>query len=587
MPQDHRKIAAAFIAVCAWAVAGDAAAARRRPVSVRARSVASTSNARSASASEEMLRIPTSTKTTVPSVLFVTEKRAYLNRGALDGLVPGQSISLLRRARGVGPCTIESVSDHRATCIGAHAQAGDGFRLPVATVEGRRALPPVGLPPVEDAQTLRERALVVGDAEYQKVDFNHAHASASHVRASLQPAFALWHTASDPGGDYSLERLDGAVQAYDIGGTGLDFAAAFTAMHWGARASSGRFRPTSQSQFYLWEAQLSRRHTEAQTVVTVGRMWPWHTPGLAMLDGLQIGRRNQTDTAEGGIYAGMLPVALSTMPSSSSWAAGSYGTLVQTGSNKGTLRLMREEVRVGVLSDPVSKLVTDADLVAQAWIGMWNVSLGGRALLAPHVRSGPQIDRASFDLGARPTAGVGANLHLRYLGAPLPATVTLAGQIPTTRGLLSAFADTFWNISAGFALKAFGSFNQERDTNQRIVTAGAEARLPRVGDGLSLGGEVETGWMRGVLGYSQLAARAGERIQLLARLSVSASQFQTSGSASSLDEVGGYLHVEGRLATWLRLRAWSLLRVPFLIDGELPRDPSYGLVLGASLTGVN
>lgn len=587
MPQDHRKIAAAFIAVCGWAVAGDAAAARRRPVSVRARSVASTSGTRPASAPEEASRIPSGAKATVPSVLFVTEKRAYLNRGALDGLAPGQSISLLRRARGVGACTIESVSDHRATCTGAHPQAGDGFRLPVGAVDGRRTVSPVALPPVVDDQTLRERALVVGEADYQKVDFNRAHASASHARVSLQPEFVLWHTASDPGGDYSLERLDGAVQAYDIGGTGLDFAAAFTAMHWGARNSDGRFRPTSQSQFYLWEAQVSRRRAEANTVVTVGRMWPWHTPGLVMLDGLQIGRRNQTDTAEGGIYAGMIPAALSTMPSSSSWAAGTYGTLVQTGNHRDTLRLVREEARVGVMSDPVTKLVTDADLLAQAWMGMWNMSLGGRALMAPHVRSGPQLDRASFDLGARPTAGVGANLHLRYLGAPLPATVTLAGQIPTTRGLLSAFADTFWNISAGFALKAFGSFNQERDSKQRIVTAGAEARLPRVGDGLSLGGEAETGWMRGLLGYTQLAARAGERIQLLARLSVSATQFQTSGSASSLDELGGYVHIEGRLATWLRLRAWSLLRMPFLIDGEFPRDPSYGLVLGASLTGVN
>jgi hypothetical protein len=585
MPQNHRKIAAAFIAIWGLTLAGEAAAAKRRPVHVRARSVASASSTRPVLAVEEATRAPTSSKAPAASVLFVTEKRAYLNRGALDGLAVGQSVPLLRRGRAMGTCTIESVSDHQATCTGTRARPGDGFRLPDAAVTQRRAASPVALPPVEDGATLRERALAVAETPYEKVDFNRAHASSSHARASLQPEFVLWHTGSDPGGDYTLERVDGAVQAYDIGGSGIDFSAAFTAMHWGARTGSSRFRPNTQTQFYLWQAEFSRRHADANTVVTVGRMWPWHTPGLTMLDGLQIGRRNQADTAEGGIYAGMIPVALSTMPSSSSWAAGAYGSLVQTGSNHGGLRLLREEARLGVENDPSTKLVTDADLLAQAWIGMWNVSLGGRGLVASHVRSGPMLDRASFDLGARPTAKAGANLHLRYLGAPLPAAVTLPDQIPTTHGMLSALADSFWNLSPGVALKAFGSFNQERVSNQRIITAGAELRLPRIRDGLSLGGEAETGWMRGVLVYSQLASRAGERIQLLARLSVSATQFKTD-MASSQDELGGYLHIEGRLATWLRLRAWSLLRMPFVVNGELPTELNYGLVAGASLTGA-
>jgi hypothetical protein len=53
-----------------------------------------------------------------------------------------------------------------------------------------------------------------------------------------------------------------------------------------------------------------------------------------------------------------------------------------------------------------------------------------------------------------------------------------------------------------------------------------------------------------------------------------------------VDEIGGYLHIDGALASWLRLRAWSLIRVPFLIQGALPTDPTYGVVLGLSLTGT-
>jgi hypothetical protein len=111
--------------------------------------------------------------------------------------------------------------------------------------------------------------------------------------------------------------------------------------------------------------------------------------------------------------------------------------------------------------------------------------------------------------------------------------------------------------------------------------------LPRVYDGLAFGGEVETGWLRGWLAYSQLASRAGERIHLLARLSVSASEFQTPTTTPNLDEVGAYFHLEGVLANWLRLRAWSTVRVPFLVEGELPTGLSYGVVFGASLTGTN
>jgi hypothetical protein len=582
------------IAVLGWATPGDAQAAQRRSraTSARmspARATATSKGARRLSRTEEAERTPsvkTARPDSAPSVLFVTEKRAYLNRGTLDGLAPRQSIQLLRRGRAMGTCTIENTSDHRATCTGAHARVGDGFRLPASTPAQKRARHSPELPPIVDEQTLRERAEAVGEASYQKVDFNRAHALIAHAHTSISPRFTVWHTGADPRGDYTLEELDAIVQAYDLGGTGLDFTAAFTAMRWGARETTGRFRPTSQSQFYVWEAEVTRRRTDAGTVVAVGRIWPWHTPGLAMLDGLQIGRRNQTETAEGGLYAGYLPLAPSTVPSTESWAAGTYGTLVQTGSNQGTFRLAREEARVGLSGGPGTGLVTDADLLVQSWIGIWNVAAGGRALLAPSVTSGPVLDRATLDLGARPTALFGADVHLRYFGAPLPTAALLTGVVPTARGMLSALANAHWNVSPWLGLAAFASLNQERDTGQSISTGGAEFRLAHIADGLSLGGEIERGWMRGMLAYGQLSARAGERLRLLARVSVSATEFQTPTSAPNVDEAGGYLHVDGALASWLRLRVWSQLRVPFLIEGALPIETSYGLVFGASLTGA-
>jgi len=87
------------------------------------------------------------------------------------------------------------------------------------------------------------------------------------------------------------------------------------------------------------------------------------------------------------------------------------------------------------------------------------------------------------------------------------------------------------------------------------------------------------------LAYGQLAARAGERLRLFARMSVSTTAFQTPTSATSVDEVGGYLHVDGTLASWLRLRVWSLVRAPITIQDESPTGTRYGLVFGTSLAG--
>src|SRR5262249_55571686 len=49
-------------------------------------------------------------------VRFVTAKRAYLDRGALDGLKVGDAISLQRLGKNVGGCKLESVAEREATC---------------------------------------------------------------------------------------------------------------------------------------------------------------------------------------------------------------------------------------------------------------------------------------------------------------------------------------------------------------------------------------------------------------------------------------------------------------------------------------
>jgi hypothetical protein len=521
------------------------------------------------------------------SVQYVTEKRAYLDRGAKEGLAPKQSLQLFRGGRAVGSCAIETLADHQATCVGGRPRAGDSFRLPPRTGVKKRERD-VALPPVTDEETLRTRADVVSGAPYEKVDFNGVRVLAAHTHGEVSAGFMVWHTSPDPNGDYSVEELDGTVQVYDLGSTGIDFNAAFTAMRWGARAAIGRFQPTQQSQFYLWEAEFSKRGADTKTVFAVGRIWPWHAPGMTLLDGVQVGRHNEEETAEGGVYAGLVPLASTVAPTFTAWATGAYGALVENGSKNSTLRLAREEARVGVWGGPGTGLVADAEVLAQAWLGAWNVGGGGRALLATQVNPNPVIDRAYFDLGAQATATFGIGLHLRYFGAALPALAILQGVTPSPTGTFNALGDAHWELARWLGVSGFGGFNQDRDTGRSLGYAAADLRLPRLlggAGGVSVGGEVEDGWLRGGLLYGQIVARLWGRLGILARVSASSSEYENPTPSPNVDELGGYVQLDGALSSWLRVRASSLIRVPFLIQGATPWDQTFGLVVGMSLIG--
>ena len=361
------------------------------------------------------------------TVQFVTDKRAYLNRGSRDGLAIKQSIQILRGGRSVASCVVDSVADHQATCAGGRPRVGDSFRLPTPGAALKHEAPPPELPPLTDEETLRARAAAVADARYDKVDFTGVRAFAAHTQAALSPSYVIWHSDPDPRGDYSLEQVDGLVHVYDLGRTGVDFHAAFTAQHWGSRASIGRFQPAAPSQFYLWQAELSRRRFDASTVFAVGRVWPWHAPGLTILDGFQIGRQSEDQTKEAGLYAGFLPTATTVAPSTAAWATGAYGTLVETGGTRSAFRLARQEGRIGVWGGAGAGTATDGEAFAQAWLGAWNVGGGGRAVYAPSIAPGIAIDRAYLDLGARPSLPFAMGAHVRYFGAALPAMAMLAG----------------------------------------------------------------------------------------------------------------------------------------------------------------
>ena len=534
--------------------------------------------------------------TVVGFVQFVTEKRAYLNRGSLDGIAARQTVPLTRAGRGVGSCTIEAVSERQATCVGGRPRSGDAFRVARASNRTSKRKPgtaPAALPPLIDDRTLATRAAVVAEASLEKVEFTGKRAFGAHSTATVSPGFATWLTQPDPQGGYSQERIDGAIHGVEIGSTGARFDGAFSALRWRTPPALERFRSGTTTQFYLWEAEASTRRREAgagsHTVLAAGRLWPFHTPGLTLLDGVQVGRENDDKTAEGGVYGGLIPSALALSPSFDLWAAGLYGSLIQTGRKGAILRLAREEARVGIWHGAAAGTVTEGEGLFESWLGRWRIGGGGRMRWAPHVNARPVVERAHLDIGVRPSLTAGGGLQIRYLGATLLPDAPLRAETGAALGVLHAVADAHWDARSwlGFAGAAGG--HREGDTGRHQVYGWGEIRFLRLlGDlgGVGFGAEIEQGWIAGRSAYAQLMARFAERLQILARVSASATSFVGPTGGSTASEAGGYLSADGVIASWLRVRAWSLLRVPVVVEGQPPPPGASGLIAGASLTGT-
>jgi hypothetical protein len=573
-------------AALAWPAAAGAASGQHRRTRGRAGAsdVAPTVVARSAAAP----RSPAAAGG--GRVQFVTDKRAYLDRGGSDGLAPGQSLALTRAGRAVGSCTLDSISRHSATCVGGRPRPGDTFRL--SRARGNRpesqARVPV-LAAVTDAEILAGRASQIADGPIEKVDFTGKRAFRGHTTADVRPGFGVWFTPADPrSSGYSEERLDGAIHGVPIWATGFQFDGAFTAVRWSGPPGLQRFGDPKGAQFYLWEAEVAHRLRDGGTVAAVGRLWPLHAPGLTVLDGVQLGRQSRDRSAEGGVYGGLVPTAATVAPSAETWTAGLYGALAQVADRRATVRLAREEARVGVWRGTVSGVVTEAEGLAETWVGPVVVGAGGRGRLAARDGGRPTLEHAHVDLTLRPSLDVSAGLHLRYVGSQLLAEAPLRAEVPAAGGAVHAVVDGKWDLSPRLGVAARAAAHRDAETGHQQLQGGAELRLPRLlrgAGGVWLGGDVQQGWIQGEAVYLQLLAHHDEAIRIVARVSFDGTRFDTASETWNLHELGGYLDIEGAVRPWLRLRVWSLLRAALLVQGEPPTYPTFGGSAGLSLAG--
>ena len=333
---------------------------------------------------------PAATSTTTGRVRFVTAKRLYLDRGAADGLRAGDRVTFSRDGRAAGGCTIDLVGAHDAICRGRGVLVGDLFAAPSRPAAASPPAP-APLPAPESYQTVERRAAQLAASPHDKIDFVPQARAAFGATGSAAIGVAVY--ATRPGApQYVDETLDVALHHVPLGSSSFRFDTSFSVIRM-QTTSPPRFRPGSVTEFYLWDAEISRREIDSRTVLAVGRIWPWHTPGLPILDGAQLGRRNESGTVEGGIYAGLLPETLTLAPTFDAWTTGVYGALSQPGTRDDTIRMAAEEARIAVRHSPTVGWVREAQGQAQHRARRWR-----------RRRERPPARRAS----GRPPAGVGA-----------------------------------------------------------------------------------------------------------------------------------------------------------------------------------
>lgn len=506
-------------------------------------------------------------------VLYVTTDRAFINRGARDGLAAGTSVPLMRGGRKVGVCSFDNVGDHSASCPIKVAKRGD--RL---SIERRAATPALPRAPLPNEAELARRLQAVETAQIPLVDF--ADGSQTAAPKGTLGRVALSHTTfSNVGagfGPFQIQQLDATLFELPLG-RGLSVAADVSVIYNGRRPEG--FRAPQKGTALLWVRELSIAWQPATLpfVARAGRIRLRSTLGLQMLDGVQVGWRGSGGLFEAGLYAGLLPEALALTPSTA-WAAGTYGLGTWTFGEGAKGLWLQSRARAGWTVRPSLGSRLEANL---GW-GMWwatrfstlaQVDLSGASSVSP--AEPVSVDSASLDVGARLGENFRLNLFGRYRGARLSETLPIGATFPLTRSI-HAGASTSVDVSTWLALRIYGGSANELGTTLGQYFAGLEVSAPRLARGrlwAALGYQEEPGWVWGRSAYAQAHWRPGKAFSLMVR----AAWFQRLLGTGLENDIGSTAAFEVRPARWLFVKASGMARAPILAsaedDGAGPRRP--------------
>jgi hypothetical protein len=484
-------------------------------------------------------------------VAYVTAARAFLDVGAEDGLAEGAELDLRRAGDAVGPCRVETLAPHHATCTGAPgARAGDRFKFTPAVAAASTPTPaPKLLPPLPSDEELARRQAAVESAPVALVDFKPgASGGATMAVPRSRVVDVAWTHASFVATDVSgahRESLDVDLHDVEVGrGVTLDVDA--RALHWLQRANP-RFRPTDDTQLYVWQAQLGF-HPGALTV-SAGRILPWTIPGATLFDGAQVGKHTRLGEfdAEVGAFGGLVPDPVTTAPGTDRATGGGYWLLDRSLGRGATFR---QEGRVAVVRSPELGTRFEGSLTARLFLR--TVDLSGEAHLGfGGTKTAPGgLDAGRLDVNARPAPGWTFGGSFRYSGLEWPQPF----EPPAFPGKSRA-GDAFgrWDARPWLRLGLVAGDSEDTVSNLGHRWVGPEVTFPTLlgpRGGVTVAYLEETGWTGGRSAYAQLVARPWDPVRVIFRATWS----QDKQLAQDEQEVGAYAAVAAKLSRHFGLR---------------------------------
>lgn len=490
------------------------------------------------------------------TLVQVLAGRAYLDRGTADGLREGQSISFSRNGRPVGTCALDSVAEHHASCEAPFARKGDHYPLPRVAAPPAPAAKPVA--PLSEAELASRRKALEGAA----VPLVVAKASAAPpalrgAAVGAQLAHASYATLDGGGGSYHQERIDVELRGVAIG-QGFRAFASLSALRW-TQPADVRFRRDAPTQLYVREGELSSRTPGRSWTLSAGRVQPLAAPGLYVLDGVQGGWRSSQGTAEVGVYGGFLPDAMTLEPTLRA-TGGAYWSLVSTGGERDSTRVVRHEGRVAFITGRNLAQRFEAEGLVQASLAKAFDASANVKLAAGG--SGPLLQAARLDLGLRAAPTLRLSGGYRFTGS---RDEELLSVDPIAYGGRSHHADLggTWDLTSGLTLSFAGGLAADVDSALTRGYVGPELSLPRafgaVG-GLSFSYLEQLGWSAGRIAAAQASLLLWRRVQLVGRLSYFMELPQ--GAAAFNQEGGLFAYASAPLTSWLSLRLSALARLP-------------------------
>lgn len=520
------------------------------------------------------------------TVTYLTAGRAYLDRGRDEGLAVGAELALERRGQKAATCTVDSVGDHSATCVGAGVRLGDAFRArprgasaqAAGEVGPDRAIPSVG----EQTRVLA----AVQAAPVKLVAFGGGPVMVAAQRGFTAEARLNDYSWFNGGSNFHQERADVLVRGAPLPlGLRLDVDA--SAVAWTHRPSRFLSPLTSTSQVWVRQAAVSSREPDRNITFALGRLWPYGAPGIAAMDGAQVGYRFGDGSLEAGAFGGGVPDPLTTAPTLQRTAFGGY-VMGRLGDRN---MLLTHEARLSLMSAPEfgsrfegvervhAFLFRTLDVGAEVRFG-----LGGAQ--APWA-----VDAARLSADWRLGDTLRVDGALRYAGNEAIDLLTIGAAASGTRSL-HADASVSYSPTPWMTVTALGS--GARDLEELVGRAlfGAEVALPSTfgaAGGLSLGWIEERGWISGRAPYVQVNVQPWRALRLLSRLTyVDQAATSSVGLGPVTEDLSLFVSAEYAVTRWLtaRVLAAGRTQVPNFDGEESALRAPNGLTVQASL-GAN